>query len=193
MPRTFLVTAASASPAISSSSASTSLDGARQRVGSRAIAQRASTLHPSVSGRSARALFLSGLLVIITAQRGPAVEPTAGQSTPGEQAAAEAFFEKKIRPLLAENCYNCHSASTNSQGGLRIDDRGGLLSGGERGPAIVPGHARRSLLIRAVSQTDDELKMPPKKQLSAEQIADLTKWIKRRHGLAGHARARRHE
>ncbi|HEY4312848.1 MAG TPA: PSD1 and planctomycete cytochrome C domain-containing protein [Pirellulales bacterium] len=99
------------------------------------------------------------------------------EEAPGDDPAAGEFFEKKIRPLLASNCYNCHSASTNSQGGLRIDDRNGLLIGGGRGPAIVPGKAAESLLILAVSQTDDDLKMPPKKQLSAEQIADLTKWI----------------
>jgi hypothetical protein len=102
-----------------------------------------------------------------------ASEPTSIVESP---AAAE-FFEKKIRPLLADNCYNCHSANTNSQGGLRVDDRNGLLTGGGRGPAIVPGNPAESLLILAVSQTDDELKMPPKKTLSAEQVADLTKWI----------------
>ena len=88
------------------------------------------------------------------------------------------FFEKKVRPLLVNNCYNCHSANTNSKGGLRVDDRNGLLKGGNRGPAVVPGEPEKSLLIQAVRQTDEELKMPPKKHLSAEEIADLTKWIK---------------
>jgi len=87
------------------------------------------------------------------------------------------FFEKKIRPLLVDNCYACHSADTNSKGGLRVDDRNGLLTGGGRGAAIIPGDSAKSLLIRAVTQTDDELKMPPKKRLEAEQIADLTRWI----------------
>ena len=87
------------------------------------------------------------------------------------------FFEKKIRPLLVENCYTCHSAETNSRGGLRVDDRNGLVTGGEHGPAIVPGKPDESRLLRAVSYTDEDLKMPPKKQLSAEQVADLEKWI----------------
>ena len=87
------------------------------------------------------------------------------------------FFEKKIRPLLVENCFTCHSANTNSKGGLRVDDRNGLVHGGESGPAIVPGQPENSRLIQAVSYTDEDLKMPPKKQLSAEQVADLTKWI----------------
>jgi cytochrome c553 len=94
---------------------------------------------------------------------------------PPSEAAVE-FFEKKIRPVLVNNCYNCHSADTNSQGGLRVDDRNGLLTGGKRGPAIVPGHPEKSLLITAIHQTGP-LKMPPKKQLTAEQVADLSKWI----------------
>ncbi|HVU85711.1 MAG TPA: PSD1 and planctomycete cytochrome C domain-containing protein [Pirellulales bacterium] len=116
------------------------------------------------------------LFAMLMVQRPFPVSAAAAEASPEEVAAGE-FFEKKIRPLLADNCYNCHSASTNSQGGLRIDDRNGLLAGGGRGPAIIPGNAAESLLIRAVRQTDDELRMPPKKQLSEEQIADLEKWI----------------
>src|ERR1700704_778599 len=74
-----------------------------------------------------------------------------GQTGPGE--AGVAFFEKKVRPLLVDNCYTCHSADTNSRGGLRVDDRNGLIVGGSRGPAIVPGHPEKSLLLQAVRQT----------------------------------------
>lgn len=88
------------------------------------------------------------------------------------------FFEKKIRPLLADNCYNCHSANTNSHGGLRLDDRNGLIIGGGRGPAIIPGQPEKSLLLQAVRHTHKDVKMPPKKHLFDEQIADLTRWIK---------------
>jgi len=122
---------------------------------------------------AAIALVVFGLFASFAGLPSRAADSVADAIDP---AAAE-FFEKKIRPLLAENCYNCHSANTNSQGGLRIDDRNGLLVGGDRGPAIVAGDPENSLLIHAVRQ-DDELKMPPKKQLSVEQIADLTKWIK---------------
>ena len=52
-----------------------------------------------------------------------------------------------------------------------------MIQGGSKGPAVVPGHPEKSLLIRAVHYTDQELKMPPKKQLSAEEAADLSKWI----------------
>lgn len=76
------------------------------------------------------------------------IEPTAEQL---------AFFEQKIRPLLVENCYTCHSADTNAQGGLRVDDRNGLLAGGNRGAAVVPGKPEESLLLQAVSHTDKRL------------------------------------
>lgn len=93
-------------------------------------------------------------------------------------AEAIAFFEKKVRPVLVKACNNCHSADTNSRGGLRVDDRNGLITGGNSGPAIVPGHPEKSLLITALSHGDEKLKMPPKQKLSDEQISDLTKWVK---------------
>jgi mono/diheme cytochrome c family protein len=99
------------------------------------------------------------------------------RTTEADDAAALDFFEKKVRPILANNCYNCHSATNNSMGGLRVDDRNGLIQGGGRGPAVVPGDPEKSRLIQAIRQTGDDLKMPPKKKLSDEEIADLTKWI----------------
>ncbi len=100
----------------------------------------------------------------------------AAESAPNEHAKIE-FFEKKIRPILVNNCYACHSAETNSKGGLRVDDRNGLIAGGGRGGAIAPGDVDKSLLLKAISYTLPKLKMPPEKQLSSEEIADLTKWI----------------
>ncbi|MBS0203464.1 MAG: PSD1 domain-containing protein [Planctomycetes bacterium] len=88
------------------------------------------------------------------------------------------FFEKKVRPLLVDNCYNCHSADNKADGGLRVDDHRGLMQGGKRGRAIVVGKPEESLLIKAVQQTDDKLKMPPNKQLTEEQVAILQQWIK---------------
>ncbi|QDU25976.1 Planctomycete cytochrome C [Anatilimnocola aggregata] len=92
-----------------------------------------------------------------------------------ENPAKVEFFEKKIRPILVSNCNSCHSAETNSRGGLRVDDLGGLLMGGASGAAIVPGNPGDSLLIQAVRY--EGLEMPPKKRLTDEQIADLTTWI----------------
>src|SRR5262245_58216420 len=86
------------------------------------------------------------------------------------------FFEKSIRPVLAENCFNCHS-DRKQKAGLRLDSRQAMVTGGETGPAIVPGHPEQSLLLKALHY-NDELKMPPKGQLRAEQIAALTTWIK---------------
>src|SRR6185436_11490441 len=88
------------------------------------------------------------------------------------------FFEKKIRPIFVERCYKCHSAQAEKvKGGLLLDSRDGLLKGGESGPAIVPGDPEKSLLIRAIRQTD-ELRMPVKEKLPDEQIADFVSWIK---------------
>src|SRR6185436_6039984 len=95
-------------------------------------------------------------------------------------AAGIEFFEKKIRPLLMENCYKCHShESEKVKGGLLLDTREGLLKGGDTGPAMIPGDPEKSLLIKSVRYTDENLQMPPKgKKLPAEQIADLETWIK---------------
>ncbi len=91
------------------------------------------------------------------------------------------FFEQNIRPLLADKCYKCHSAELGkSKGALTLDTREGLLRGGETGPAIIAGKPEISLLIKAVSWADEDLKMPPKKEggkLSDAQIAVLTKWV----------------
>ena len=97
-----------------------------------------------------------------------------GDASPGEME----FFEMKIRPVLAENCYPCHSTEVDAMAGLRLDSKASLLKGGSRGPAIVPGEPEKSLLIQAVSYRSSDLKMPPTGKISDEQIADLTAWIK---------------
>src|SRR2546421_715883 len=90
------------------------------------------------------------------------------------------FFENRIRPLLAENCYKCHSTTSEKlKGGLMLDSRERALKGGESGPALVPGDPEKSLLIKAVRYTDKDLQMPPKnKKLSDRLISDLTSWVK---------------
>ena len=90
------------------------------------------------------------------------------------------FFENKIRPILSDNCYKCHShEAVKLKGGLSVEYREPLLKGGENGPAIVPGDPNKSLLIKAVRYTDPDLQMPPKGQkLSDQQIADLEAWVK---------------
>ena len=95
-------------------------------------------------------------------------------------AAGLEFFEKRIRPVLIENCYKCHSKEAEKpKGGLLLDSREGLLKGGDTGPGIVPGSPEKSLLIKAVRYTDNDLQMPPKnKKLAAGQVADLEAWVK---------------
>src|SRR5882762_840526 len=86
------------------------------------------------------------------------------------------FFEARIRPVLANNCYSCHTE--NKLGGLRVDSRVALLAGGKSGPAIVPGRPDESLLIQAVMQADPKKKMPPAgNKLKDKEIADLRYWI----------------
>ncbi len=92
------------------------------------------------------------------------------------------FFEKKIRPVLLESCYKCHSAdSENVRGGLLLDTRDGLLQGGDSGPAIVPGDPGKSALIKAIRHEgkDPDAAMPPKKsKLPEAVIADFEAWVK---------------
>jgi mono/diheme cytochrome c family protein len=96
-------------------------------------------------------------------------------------AAGIAFFEQKIRPVLVEHCYECHSEQAKKiKGGLRLDSRAGWVAGGDGGTAaIVPGKPEESLLIRVVQHVEDDLAMPPKKpKLSDAVIADLVSWVK---------------
>ncbi len=95
-----------------------------------------------------------------------------------DQATKVEFFEKKIRPILANHCHACHSADTNAKGGLRVDDRNGLLAGGNLGPAVVPGDTAKSLLLQRVNHKDVKRRMPLESAaLTDEQIADLTHWV----------------
>jgi hypothetical protein len=93
------------------------------------------------------------------------------------------FFEKRIRPVLAEHCYECHSAEAKKlKGKLRLDAREDILRGGETGPALIPGNPDKSLLITAVKYTDKDLQMPPpigetSRKLSDNVIADFIHWV----------------
>ena len=90
------------------------------------------------------------------------------------------FFEKRIRPVLAEHCYKCHSAKSKKlKGKLRLDYREGAIKGGETGPAVVPGKPGESLLVESILYQNEDLEMPPKKRLSDSQVTDLTEWVKR--------------
>ncbi len=90
------------------------------------------------------------------------------------------FFEKKIRPVLAEHCYSCHSAKAEKlKGGLYLDSKEGLVKGGSSGPAIVLGKPEKSLLIKDMKSTNPDDMMPPKgERLSPQVIADFETWIR---------------
>src|SRR5262245_26767311 len=92
------------------------------------------------------------------------------------------FFEKRIRPVLVERCYKCHSAQSEKiRGGLLLDTKEGWRKGGESGqPAIVPGQAEQSRLIHAIRYESDDLQMPPPKEgkrLSDQQVTAFVAWV----------------
>ncbi len=86
------------------------------------------------------------------------------------------FFEKRVRPLLIERCYECHAGSEKN-GGLTLDHRTGWLTGGDSGAAIVPSRPDSSLLIAAVRYDNLNLQMPPDGRLAASEIAVLEEWV----------------
>ena len=104
-----------------------------------------------------------------------------GTAQAAELAASEvAFFESKVRPLLVEHCYDCHSGEK-TKGGLSLETKAGWAKGGDTGPAIVPGNPDESLIIQAVRYDDKDFAMPPEKKggkLKDAEIAVLEQWVK---------------
>ncbi len=112
------------------------------------------------------------ILIILLVASGDA----AAAALPPEQLE---FFEKKIRPVLAESCFKCHSATGEKvKGGLLLDSRDSMLKGGDSGPAVAPGNPDESLLIQAIRYKDPDTEMPPKKALSPEQVRDFEEWVR---------------
>ena len=88
------------------------------------------------------------------------------------------FFEKKIRPVLSKNCYECHSAKSKSlKAGLLLDRKAGWERGGKNGSVIIPGEPAKSILINALRYGNHDLQMPPSGKLSEPVLADFEKWI----------------
>lgn len=112
--------------------------------------------------------FLFGCVVLLSA-------PALAADT---DAASIEFFETKIRPVLVEHCFECHSAKAQpAEGNLRLDSRDALRKGGKTGPSIVLGKPDASLLIKSLRYTDENLQMPPDGKLPDGVIADFEKWI----------------
>lgn len=117
----------------------------------------------------------AGLLALIAAlpsRQASGGPPAAAQPTPEEVT----FFETKIRPVLAENCYSCHGG-TARMAGLRVDSREALLKGGDSGTSLIPGDPDKSLLIQAIRHSG-KIKMPQGGKLKDTEIADLAAWVK---------------
>ncbi len=111
--------------------------------------------------------ILSALSVVCAFAQAPSPAPSSS-------AQGLDFFENKVRPILAENCYDCHTSA--EMGGLRVDSRERILQGGKSGPAMMPGDPDKSLLIQAVRQSGD-LKMPKGGKLKPAEIQALTDWV----------------
>ena len=102
------------------------------------------------------------------------VRPLLAQTAAGGN--GDEFFESRIRPLLAQNCFACHTNS--KMGGLQLDSSAGLKKGGVDGAVVVPGNPDASILIQAVRYTHKRLKMPPAAKLTDGQVDDLADWVK---------------
>jgi len=127
------------------------------------------------------------VLVVLAAATGVTAAETAADPAAVATAADPAqieFFEKKIRPVLVERCYECHSAEAAKagklEGKLALDSRAGIRQGGESGPAVMPGDVAASTIIGALKH--EGLEMPPGEKLPAEVVADFVTWVQ--HGAA---------
>ena len=96
-------------------------------------------------------------------------------ATPEPTAEQVKFFEEKVRPILAANCYKCHGTEE-QKGSLRLDLRAALMAGGDSGAVLVPGKPAESLLVEAINYQSYE--MPPTGKLKPDQIATLTEWVR---------------
>ena len=124
-------------------------------------------------------LWRPGLVWSRTGASAAALEGNA-ESSPASAPTPEQvdFFEKKIRPVLSQNCYSCHSTGKGNSGHLHLDDRNAILAGGRSGAAIVPGNPTASLLMQRISNNNPDHRMPKDGDpLPASVIADFRAWI----------------
>ena len=116
-----------------------------------------------------RSLFVIAAILFVASE--------AASDGPHAQQPDPDFFERRIQPVLAEHCYECHSSqAAEIEGGLRLDYREHMLVGGDTGPAVVPGDTKASLLLQALRYED--LEMPPAGQLPGSIVADFEQWIR---------------
>ncbi|MFM7320221.1 MAG: PSD1 and planctomycete cytochrome C domain-containing protein [Armatimonadota bacterium] len=131
-------------------------------------------------GRTPAKAWLASVSTMLVLAGAVAKVPASEVQRPGPPAdpAGIEFFERKVRPILEENCTGCHGAAR-TEANLRLDRPSLLRRGGPRGPAVVPGDAAKSTLVRAIRYEDHTLMMPPSGKLAPEQIATLEDWVRR--------------
>jgi len=148
---------------------------ARRRAGTKVPAHIRS--HHRVRGCIALIFFVS--LALSIARVGTSMV-RADEGAGGEDHEGIEFFEKAIRPILVDRCFQCHGAAVkNPKGGLVLETREAMLKGGGSGPAIVPRDPEASLLIQAIRYNNEELRMPPRRRLAPEDVAAFEAWVKR--------------
>lgn len=126
----------------------------------------------STSTRKARMMKNSILLALLVS----AISISSSLSVSADDRAGLDFFEKNVRPLLVQHCYECHSQKAGkNKGGLLLDRRSGWAKGGDSGPSIVPKKPSESLFVEAINY--ESLEMPPKSKLKPAEIAIFEKWI----------------
>src|SRR5262245_21036442 len=120
-------------------------------------------------------MIWAGILMAAIVGQGPDPGTDRGATRPADPQAIE-FFEARVRPILARNCFACHGPKK-QKSGLRLDRASSLLKGGDSGPVVVPGDSESSPLIQAI-RYDGEIQMPPTGKLAAGAIDDLTAWVR---------------
>src|SRR6267143_2258440 len=132
-----------------------------------------------ISPHSRRTWLWLGLPLLAIAAASTSALFGSGGANPPVDAKTGAALEKQVRALFAAHCYRCHSHQANkSKGDLMLDSMASMRKGGKTAPAVVPGDPAKSLLYKAVLQTDEDLQMPRDGKLKAEEIAILHDWIK---------------
>ncbi|MEZ6127405.1 MAG: DUF1553 domain-containing protein [Planctomycetaceae bacterium] len=115
-------------------------------------------------------------IVIIAACTMATIATAADERSAPDDAAKREFFETRIRPVLIQHCYQCHSADAKTiRGGLLLDSRDGVIQGGESGAAVIPGNPDDSLLLSSLKH--ESFEMPPDRRLPDSVVADFEKWI----------------
>ena len=89
------------------------------------------------------------------------------------------LYEKNVKPLLAQHCYDCHSEKASEfKGNFKLDSLEGIMKGGDNGPAVIAGDVENSFLLRAIRYQEADYQMPPRGRLSDEEISAVEAWVR---------------